>query len=127
MGAQIKIQADELAKAIEEIVGDYTQEVKTAVDNVLGDVAKETVGKVKEKSPVRTGAYKRGWTVTKEKTATNTRFIVRNKTKYMLTHLLEKGHANRGGGFTEGTPHIAPAEEWAVNEAYRQVVKEIEG
>ena len=38
-----------------------------------------------------------------------------------MTHLLEKGHANRDGGRTKAYPHIKPAEEEAVKEALKLI------
>ena len=57
--------------------------------------------------------YSKGWTVKKEDEDT---YIVHNKTKYRLTHLLENGHvsANQyGTGYkrVNGIEHIKPAEQ----------------
>jgi hypothetical protein len=65
-------------------------------------LGKKLAKELKEKSPKRTGKYAKGWrsTVRKE-SAVGAEVVVHNKI-YRLTHLLEKGHAKRGGGKSRG-------------------------
>ena len=87
------------------------------------EVAKETVKELKSTSPKKTGGYAKGWARKKVGTAQ----VVHNSTNYQLTHLLENGHANRDGGRTPGRPHIAPAEQKAIDEFEKRVEKVIRG
>ena len=43
------------------------------------------------------------------------------KPEYALSHLLEKGHANRGGGRTEASVHIAPEEQKAAEKLAERI------
>lgn len=57
------------------------------------------------------GAYKAGWTALKKELGQQVTVRVYNKTNYQIAHLLELGHRNRNGTFTQGKAHIKPAED----------------
>lgn len=111
--------ADEIAQALQE----FTSEVTEGLENAKKEVAQETVIDLKQTSPELTGDYRKGWARKRVGTAE----VVHNKTDYQLTHLLEKGHAKRGGGRVAAIPHIAPAEERAILEYIERVEEVIRG
>ncbi len=106
MARNVKIE--EMASAIMESMEEYadlaTEDLKKAVKSA-GEAVRD---EIREKAPKRTGAYRKSWAVknTKE-TASALEVTVYSR----LTHLLEFGHAKRGGGRVAGRPHIAPAEK----------------
>ena len=123
-----KCTIDNLAKTIMEGLQEYadvaSEDVKTAVrkagKNVKADIAAN--------APKRTGAYSKSWTVkTQKETANSLEVVVHSKNRYQLAHLLEHGHAKRGGGRVAGKPHIAPAEEKAVKQLEEDIVKKLGG
>ena len=121
MGRRISIDA--LADTVMECLNDYadvsTDDVKKAVRKA-GNTVKKEIG---ANAPKDTGAYAKSWSVknTKE-TSKSLEVTVYSRNRYQLAHLLEFGHAKRGGGRVAGKSHIAPAEESGI----RQLESEIE-
>lgn len=98
-----------------------------AAYEVIPKVAKEAAAKLRKESPGK-GKYHKGWTSKVEKGRLKVVATVHGKDgTYQLAHLLENGHAKRGGGRTNPIVHIAPVEEWAINEAYDRIIDKIEG
>jgi hypothetical protein len=113
----------DISKEIANTLATYTKEVTRELERAKLIVAKDAVENIRHKAPIRTGSYYEGW----EQKKVGTARVIYNRTDYQLTHLLEKGHAKRGGGRVRGTPHIAPAEERAVKEYIDRVEKVIKG
>ncbi len=103
---------DNLTKEIMKGLQEYSEladdEMKKAVRKTATSVKKE----ISANAPHDTGTYAKSWTSSKVKeTSHNLQMTVHSRNRYRLAHLLEKGHAKRGGGRVEGHPHIAPAEK----------------
>lgn len=100
--------ADEIMAGLQEYAELADDAMKTAVQKTATTVKKE----ITANAPKDTGAYGKSWTAKKIKENSHTlQMTVHSKSHYQLAHLLEKGHAKRGGGRVQGKPHIAPAEE----------------
>ena len=100
--------ADEIMKGLTENSDLADMEMKKAVRKTATAVKKE----ISANAPKRTGKYAKSWTAKKTKENSHSlEMTVHSKNRYQLAHLLEKGHAKRGGGRVSGRPHIAPAEE----------------
>lgn len=119
MNTNVNDMADAIMKGLMEYANVSAETVKNAVKKAGNIVKKEASAN----APKKSGKYKKSFTVTKQKeTAESLTVVVHSKNRYQLTHLLEKGHAKRGGGRVEGIPHIGPAEEKGI----RQLTGEIE-
>ncbi|MBQ9032845.1 MAG: HK97 gp10 family phage protein [Parasporobacterium sp.] len=117
-----KIQIDQLADAVNEQMEEYSklsaEVVKTAVTKA-GNAVKRDIG---ANAPKKTGRYAKSWRTKKtEESSTEVEVTVYSPTRYMLAHLLEHGHAKRGGGRVRAIPHIAPAEEAAEEEFLKDI------
>ena len=116
------IKPDDLGKVIAAELQAYAGQVTEEVKKCTKDAADFCLNEVKNNSPVLTGEYKAGWKkLNSFENATSIRMTIYNRPKYRLAHLLEHGHAKRGGGRVEAKPHIAPAEE-ATERMFQQKV-----
>ena len=107
----VKIKPDQLEKVITETLDDYADSLTDKVKNSVKDAATEAVKELKATSPKKTGRYAKSWKQKKIKETSSEMDIVVHAGRYQLTHLLENGHAKRGGGRVDGIPHIKPVEE----------------
>lgn len=121
-----KIKPEQLSDAIMEGLEEYkslsTDAMKEAVEKTAKNVKKEIQGK----APVRTGKYKKSWKVTKTDENAEKLVMTVHAGRYQLTHLLEHGHAKRGGGRVAAIPHIAPAEADGVKELEDEITDALE-
>ena len=115
-------EINEVAKEIQKTMKKYSQLVTEEFEEAKKDVSNALVAELKRESPERRPKYKKGWAKKKTKKG----FIIHNKTNYQLTHLLEHGHARRGGGRdVPAKVHIRPAEEKAIKDFVDKTEKAI--
>lgn len=121
-----KINVDGLADAIMQELEDFadttTQDVKAAVRKAANTVKKE----IEAGAPRRTGKYAKSWTTKTTKENSHAMEItVHSSNRYQLAHLLEHGHAKRGGGRVAAQPHIAAAEAAGEEELVAEIERSI--
>ena len=98
--------------------GSWTITRKKAADTVKKEISAT--------APVGTGKYAKSWAT--KTTAENSHALeitVHSRNRYQLAHLLEHGHAKRGGGRVAARPHIAAAEEHGIEELEREIERSI--
>ena len=121
MGQTIRI--DELADTVMKGLKEYAQLVADDLKEDVKKAGKTVKQQIESTAPRKTGKYAKSWTVKKTReTSDSIQVVVHSKNRYQLAHLLEHGHAKRGGGRTRAFPHIAPAEQAGTE----QLVKDIE-
>ncbi|MED9891313.1 HK97 gp10 family phage protein [Ruminococcus champanellensis] len=98
----------EIMKGLTEYADLADAEMKKAVRKTAATVKNE----ISANAPVKSGRYKKSWVTKKTKENSHSlEMTVHSKNRYQIAHLLEHGHAKRGGGRVAAIPHIAPAEQ----------------
>lgn len=119
------IEINKLSEIIIKELADYTKDIAEEVKEAVDETAKELLSNIKNDAPKRTGKYKKHMKI---KTSYESKYEKRvtwyvSGAYYRLPHLLERGHAKRGGGRTKAFPHIVKNEEKAEENLEKRVKK----
>lgn len=98
-----------LSAAVSSALNEYSSYVTSETKKVIKKAGREAVQKLKQNSPRDSGDYAKSWKVSTNETSHTIHVTVYAETPhYRLTHLLENGHAKRGGGRVAAIKHIEP-------------------
>lgn len=123
-----KIKIDQLANEVVAGLKEYKDLVNTDMKSAVRKAGQSVKKDIQANAPKRTGEYSKSWRVkTTKETTESLELTVYSAKKYSIAHLLEKGHAKRGGGRVAGRPHIAPAEEKAIKQLEEDIKEAIGG
>ena len=124
----VTIYSGELSKALQKILSKYGDDVTEATRRLVKRAGNEARDKLKQTSLQNTGRYAKNWLAGNYTwTALGAEITVYNAPPtYRLAHLLENGHANRGGGRTPAKVHIKPVEEEVGRELEKNIRQAIE-
>ena len=126
MGSKVSIDAmaDAIMEGLQEYADMATDDMKAAVKKAAKTVRKE----IQAGAPVKSGAYQKSWTTkTTKESSVALEIVVHSKNRYQLAHLLEHGHAKRGGGRVGGKSHIAPAEQHGIEQLETDIERALRG
>lgn len=110
MGKTVSI--DGLADAVMEELAEYNRLAEETMKKAVTKAGQTVRKEIQAGARVKSGKYAKSWRTKNTKESSRVLEVtVYSPSRYMLAHLLEHGHAKRGGGRTRAFPHIAPAEE----------------
>ena len=120
----IDAMADTIMEGLLEYATLASDEMKVAVKKAAKTVKKD----IQAGAPVKSGAYSKSWAIkTTNQSSNKLALVVHSKDRYQLAHLLEKGHAKRGGGRVGGKSHIAPAEQHGIEQLEQDIERALHG
>lgn len=125
-----KVTLDTFDDAVRKVLEEYADDISMYVDDATKKVGQkgaimlrnESLARFENSGRQKKGRYGTGWTCTISRSRLATVAVLHNDKYPGMPHLLENGHAKRGGGFVNGREHIAPAEA----EIERVFMREVE-
>ena len=118
------VSVDQMADAIMKGLEEYNDLAADEMKKAVRKSAKLVKTEINGSAPVRTGRYAKSWTTKATKESDHSLEVtVYSPSRYMLAHLLENGHAKRGGGRVRAIPHIAPAEQMGIEQLESDIAK----
>ena len=122
------VSLDELGLKIGELVIEYTDEIKEAMEKVLDQTADQVLEYIRTKAP-RSGqsyGFADSFIAVPIGSGINKTIAIYSEKKGRLTHLLEFGFTHRGGKFVGPRPFMRPAFDTFAPEMLEQVKAIIE-
>ena len=122
------VSIDEMDNAIMDELEKYAElasdDLKAAVKETAASVRKD----IQAGAPVDTGKYKKSWSVKNvREDSESIELVVHSRNRYQIAHLLEHGHAKRGGGRVAAKPHIASAEQRGNEKLVQTIEQKLKG
>ena len=122
------VSIDEMDSAIMDELEKYAElasdDLKAAVKETAASVRKD----IQAGAPVDTGKYKKSWSVKNvHEDSESIDLVVHSRNRYQIAHLLEHGHAKRGGGRVAAKPHIAAAEQRGKEKLVTTIEQKLKG
>jgi hypothetical protein len=108
-----KVKPDQLQRAVMAALKNYSGRVNEAMQESVVEVVKwgRKAVSAEARANFKGTRYAKGWTSLVETGRLSKQGTVYNQDVPGLPHLLEHGHAKRGGGRVLGRIHIAPVDE----------------
>lgn len=124
--ARDTVSIDDLADAVMEGLTEYAELAADGMKAAVKKAGSAVKTDISASAPKDTGKYAKSWrTKATKETATALEVTVYSPTRYMLAHLLEHGHAKRGGGRVAARPHIAAAEQRGIEELEKEIERSL--
>lgn len=122
------VSIDEMSDAIMDELEKYKDLAADDLKDAVKETAKTVRKEIQANAPVDMGKYKKSWSVKNmHEDAESIDLVVHSRNRYQIAHLLEHGHAKRGGGRVAARPHIAAAEEKSEEQLVETIKQKLGG